>query len=133
MREIKFRAWDKENGMSRTFIVWEATNILKGLLLKYQTDDVPVIMQFTGLFDKNGKEIYEGDILENNTHRKQLIEVYWKGCVKDGENVNGKEWINWGGWYFRKLSNEKEMTYSVDNDQIEIIGNIYENPELIHK
>jgi len=125
MREIKFRAWDKVQNVMRSWD-WLIDKQCTYFNSKYFD-----VMQSTGLHDKNGKEIYEGDILKNTTYMTQLVEVYWRGCVKDENSVNGKEWIDWGGWKFRKLPNEKESTFGLDNDKIEVIGNIYENPELI--
>lgn len=76
------------------------------------------VMQFTGLYDKNGKEIYEGDIVRThpiprdiNPIRERCIVVWGLGFGGYGLQVNG-EWC----------------TYSID-DSTEVIGNIYENPE----
>ena len=76
-------------------------------------DNVP-IMQFTGLLDKNGKEIYEGDIVADS--RKG--EVYW-----DEDSL--QYWIRIEG----TLPNVKLCTQ--DRNQFSIIGNIYETPELL--
>lgn len=76
-------------------------------------DSKSVILQFTGLKDKNGKEIYEGDIvipfsLENKMNKSVIVYEFKEFRIK-GESL----YWNW------------------DLRQIEIIGNIYENPELI--
>lgn len=84
------------------------------------------LMQFTGLHDRNGKEIYEGDILQNTKHSNQLVEVYWQGCT-----TNNAHWIKWGGWAFRKVQNDGNFTFAVYDNEIEVIGNIYENPDLL--
>ena len=69
--------------------------------------------QFTGLHDKNGKEIYEGDILEDTLGRKILVEYY-----KDGFWLNAS--LEGAEWCLRQV-----------NSSSKIIGNIYENPELL--
>ena len=70
-------------------------------------------MQYTGLKDKNGKEIYEGDLL------KQKIIVKW--------NEKFASWCLYReGWMFTHWFGE-----SCNPEECEIIGNIYENPELL--
>ena len=78
-------------------------------------------MQFTGLFDKQGTEIYEGDILKINTEDDQ-----W--TTKVG---------NSGVWYEIKIENSDidflpiDYAYDVLDCDIEVIGNIYQNSELL--
>lgn len=71
------------------------------------------IMQYTGLKDKNGREIYEGDVVENNDYKWQI--TWEEGCVylKGIGDTKGKWWIG------------------TENPYSEIIGNIYEHPNLI--
>jgi hypothetical protein len=99
MREIKFRA--KVNGTyvySKSYIniafYFDATK-------DYEQE------QFTGLLDKNDKEIYEGDILK----------------TKYGSKIHFKDLVDYHLWAYRN---------SMAFDEIEIIGNIYENPELLN-
>ena len=115
MREIKFRAWDKDNKE----MLYELDN--KGYhedLMKpfdnLDTKSYYEIMQFTGLFDKNGKEIYEGDIIE---YKNVLFVVEWE-----------KEFCQ-----FKLSFIEKEgfLDLGYKTRELKIIGNIYENPELV--
>ena len=69
--------------------------------------------QFTGLHDKNGKEIYEGDIVCLTDRPKPVPVVFKEGCFYTPD-VGGNYRL--GGW---------------DKNRIEVIGNIYENPELL--
>lgn len=110
MREIKFRAWDIVN---KKMIQWESSFF--GDVVWGMTGDKYVEMQFTGLKDKNGKEIYEGDIVKLEQWNPSIAEVVFDR----------------GGFCFRF---KKDDTYYPDGKYLEegeVIGNIYENPELL--
>ncbi len=111
MRQIKFRAWDEKLKMMMPEVD------LSGPLQSYKwlgRTDLP-IMQFTGLLDKNGKEIYEGDIVKCrhiDVPAQVVYEIALGYGLRDTKN-------HWQG---------QLKTYAED---YEIIGNIYENPELL--
>lgn len=136
MREIKFRLRDKDNkiigyeiwnsdmsrwqyiftkgnSMGTTCPVCHQTTALESLeflnRIKYKDS-------FTGFHDKNGKEIYEGDILSN---APQKIEVRWDSIF--------------GRWFGHYLDNRGTSYFWMGNEfkNYEVIGNIYENPELM--
>jgi len=119
MRDIKFRAW---NTMSGHMWPLQRMNFINGQLL-YVGSNMPtpkeykdkyIVMQYTGLKDKNGKEIYESDILKDEFGRVDL--VYW---VEDGARFTMRQ------------KNKKTGYFVVVNHlSEEVIGNIYENPEL---
>lgn len=106
MREIKFRAWDKENKKIVDVIDFSCMNYPD----KYE------VMQYTGLLDKNGKEIYEGDVV--NIDRNIVNEV----GDESSETIEGVE-IKWN---YEQL---QQLTYDIEG--IKVIGNIYENPDLL--
>ena len=133
MREIKFRAWDK--GLKRMIYLSEPTienDDFSGIVFKlrdyfvsaFSSDRIEdlQLMQYTGLKDKNGREIYEGDICkvgETADGKDILALIYWDektACFRyrfnmvvmlTREDINPKNW--------------------------EVIGNIYENPELLEE
>jgi len=120
MREIKFRAWDARN--HKMFIPPEL--IHPPLEVGYFDDsgcpkgmNSAPLMQYTGLKDKNGKEIYEGDIIKHPQNGRNLIVKYDFGAFV-GKWFGLNEYI-----FFNDMAN--------DEDSIEVIGNIYENPELL--
>jgi len=79
-------------------------------------------MQFTGLHDKNGKEIYEGDIIKN-TYNGIKYEMVWKGSGFIGdERIKGMK---------RRADGHIRLTEAEAEFGFEVIGNIYENPELL--
>jgi len=103
----KFRAWHKE---SKEILYPVKQWHLFGWL---EDEKQPIeIMQYTGLKDKNGKEIYEGDIVQNK--EKENYRVAW--------NINGL-------WSYKRTSDN--ASFMQDYWEAEVIGNIYENPELL--
>jgi uncharacterized phage protein (TIGR01671 family) len=130
-REIKFRAWYKNNGvMTKGFILQhllETAHNQSGLDWE-QAQSYDEIMQYTGLKDKNGKEIYEGDVV---TGRFGILYE-----VKYGEFSDTKAHAQIG-YYLYDIEDEiniGNIGYDCDEleNPLEIIGNIYDNPELIN-
>lgn len=132
MREIKFRAWDKENGC------WASINSIvlcdDGSIayLLPEEDDMPPyledeveLMQYTGLKDVNGKPIYEGDI----------VNVTWSRDDTEGENYaiaydpnnDGYSAFDFVDWY----EDMNGLSCAYIDGQITVIGNGFENPELL--
>lgn len=112
MRDIKFRAWDKENeemiNVARFDIV--DYTVYRHLFAcdGYLAEDLE-IMQYTGLLDKNGCEIYEGDIMTSQSENVKV--VFSEGC-------------------FLVMSDTHYENLFEFTDE-EVIGNIYNNPDLI--
>ncbi|TVL99550.1 MAG: hypothetical protein CV087_17475 [Candidatus Brocadia sp. WS118] len=135
MREIKFRAWDK-NKKVMTF-VGELAWLVGGLYFVdagacegFIGKDAE-LMQFTGLHDKNGKEIYEGDILRwwvSSTKRfaEELLVVEW-GSV--GWILKSPLFSSFGVPKDRSKCSEANTIGYINSS--EVIGNIYENSELL--
>jgi uncharacterized phage protein (TIGR01671 family) len=124
MREIKFRAWDKEDktilqNWHRDYVLIEHFGFNGGGRF--------ILMQYTGLKDKNGKEIYEGDIL--GCYR--LTGDFAGTCEPLGAAYFDEDLLSYcveisGGWHY---------IHTLEDDSVykgyEIIGNLHENPELI--
>lgn len=123
MREIKFRAWD--NHVKE--MIYEDNILHYGVSPSRATrrDNrfvIEVLMQYTGLKDKNGKEIYEGDILGREERDSFESEPYWDTCE-----------VKWhrSAWYADFWGNENLLMDDYYSSTGQIIGNIYENPELV--
>ncbi len=134
MREIKFRAWDKKTKsmISEVYEIGFGDRHSPETWLvgdDRQTDSFE-LMQFTGLKDRNGKEIYEGDIV-------RLIEAVKIVHEPEFEQINfiGKiEWDNEGADY-NIIGNNEDDFRGLGNgrQEIEVIGNIYEHKHLLKK
>lgn len=122
MREIKFRAWDTiEKKMRYEALEIKDIGLGDGSVIasqEVQTDNPLKWMQYTGLKDKNKEEIYEGDILEYNYGNPINREI--PNRKRDVVEFDGYTWI----------CGAKEFKYLPKD--LEIIGDIYENPELIN-
>lgn len=118
MRDIKFRAWNHDS--KRMSEVFDLTDDIE-----WYKDERPCydLMQFTGLTDKNGKEIYEGDILATENDGKDGADE-WKE-----EIIGAVDWDNQYAQFTNMPSNDDESIYSLE--YVKVVGNIYENPELL--
>lgn len=116
MREIKFKIWDGIDYMTNPITLFDIQNEA----LQF-TSDV-IFLQFTGLHDKNGKDIYEGHVVQCS---------YGKGSVEFYHGCFMVEWIDDKEANMELLTMRNDGRFRCENDQFEIIGNIYENPELL--
>ena len=141
MNDIKLRAWDKKDRVIRDVVGMSfyhdsvSVNIEYG---KYLQDDARrfELTQYTGLKDKNGVDIYEGDIVTNEWMR----EIY-QVIFSDGDDIgcNAGEYYNWVYGFVPAHadgsvddSGRCEFMYEkMILGSAEVIGNIYENPELL--
>lgn len=105
MRELKFRGWDKNNK-----VWWSNYATGNALVLTQDKASGVVFQQYTGLKDKHGTEIYEGDVVRN-----------------DDGGTNTVDWLEAG--FF--VGGTSLYVLSEVLKQLEVIGNIYSNPELL--
>lgn len=164
MREIKFRAWNTGKNVmvydneddSVDYWDWVKSSPL-GLLNSITWYSNYEFMQFTWVFDNNGKEIYEGDIMRATKTREKWVSIVWypwrewdKECNEENKyqiRFSGLK-FTWGSFSLSDifcdysfgecrlmiLRKREEHTTWYDNntyEYFEVIGNIYENPELL--
>lgn len=120
MREIKFRAWNEVQEKMLNWYDFLDTNIKNTFVAPESTG--LILMQYTGLKDKNGKEIYEGDIIRTKYMDKTFI-----------------VWVEYSDEYAEFVTKCKEILFfdeplsDIGRADREVIGNIYDNPELLEE
>jgi uncharacterized phage protein (TIGR01671 family) len=136
MRELKFRVWNKKekkfeqldnfwvsaDNLYKCFMEWHPE--IDGEMVFETNETYFIFQQYTGLKDKNGKEIYEGDVIKYHRvfeSKRGVIEL--TSCIKFQNGAFG---------FDMKGFNDMFMSLGDDSD-IEVIGNIFENNELLEK
>ena len=138
MREIKFRAYIKKDynkeligkTLEISSIHLKKNKVIIGYSINksnygnksFNYEDIE-LMQYTGLKDKNGKEIYEGDIVSFNLKSDSEGQPYIIGYIEYQTTFSG----------YRIMSFEGSFALDYNIKDIEVIGNIYDNPELLEK
>jgi len=121
MREILFRAWDKDN--EQMIYPMPIGELTVGDILNRRS----ILMQYTGLKDKNGSDIYESDIIKDTLTGAIILICF-------GFN----KYVGYTGWYGKYLNIDRNGFCAINNDSdsetnsmIELCGNIHEDPEFL--
>lgn len=126
MKRLKFKVWDREKEifLKDVFIGSDgqlyqfSKDTMFGAAITFLDSENKKILQFTGLRDKNGYEIYEGDIVNL---KGDLYTVSWHGCFSSFDMTN-----------IDKAKHYKDLYYlNKDFEKSVIVGNIYQNREML--
>ncbi|MDV7740869.1 YopX family protein [Enterococcus gallinarum] len=132
----KFRCWFKDTGTQAAHMVeWHELREFKALgdLLQYSGENKSFhLMQSTGLKDKNGVDIFEGDVVRFTWDMLSDVNATEKGKKV---RISKVFWSDWrASWAVGKKScNNDLFRYARNGNTVEVIGNIYENPELLEQ
>ena len=140
-REIKFRAW---TGARMLFKTLDDNNWYDSIethatpICAKSTSDVRKfeVMQFTGLKDKNGKEIYESDLLRVDWDKSKILLVSWDEKMAAFQAASPKDpvdvdFFNWGRLGSVNTKDVPTFHAGMMDGNVEVIGNIYENGDLL--
>ena len=124
-REIKFRAWDISDKDKGAYMLGPYN--LTDSIFNNKDIRLMILMQYTGLKDENGKEIYEGDIVNGRYLVQRSLDpnaepeiVHFEGVIEYAE----------GCYYVKAENGQCVFSFTYSDYEMEAIGNIYENPEL---
>lgn len=149
MNRLKFRIWDNHTERYVTFVYETNKDYYlfigrSGYVTAFNCygeeidfeDGRFVVQQYTGLQDRDGKDIYEGDILEytyNVGCFKFSNGKLLRGCIPSNENIQEKinQQVKWQGAQFIGIHPIIKIGYTLVDKKPQVIGNIFENPELI--
>lgn len=123
-REILFRGKTKKGNWYEGMLLWsDGLLFIESRDKRYYNVDPDTIGQYTGLIDRNGKKIFEGDILECT----RPVDVKRVGAVKFGEHEKEV------GFYvdFNDPNIRQDIGFWTHERDVKVIGNIYDNPELL--
>ncbi|MDR0645916.1 MAG: YopX family protein [Elusimicrobiota bacterium] len=148
MREIKFRAWDEKNKIMHNDFQFVRSGTQNGSWILFVSDKQPLsdydkwiknpfavqqfkIMQYTGIKDKSGKEIYEGDILHVNTGNARTsgygaVEYFLTGCAFFVNGFLNNLFVD----EYHERAKGKFCRPLEEHLIVEVVGNIYETPFL---
>ena len=134
MKEIKFKAWNGKSFFYPSKLLFQDDGSLTHVWdwnngdFSWQSIKNYELVQYTGLKDKNGKEIYEGDIVRllDIDNEPEIFTVIWEksGYFTLKPFVDNEGYVPTLGYFTDRDSNDNYYTF-------EIIGNIYKNPELL--
>jgi len=158
MRELKFRAWDKVN---KIYTYATLGDLICGACTesgdKKLSGSSQIWEQYTGLSDENGREIYEGDVIEYVFNvREAEVSVIGGVCFFEGQGAYGIKNVKYNNQELRRLCDKENehagevfcsagydntgedqtlifADYYFVEDDMEILGNIHENPELLEE
>ena len=128
-RVIKFRVWNNTikyfvknlNGEIATFTLLTLSDYLQRNSIT--NIDNFTFLQYTGLQDKNGREIYEGDIIKDLDEENLIIEFQNGSFIANGKTISP--------FWSMLVKNELVQPAMVNSQTFEVVGNVFENPELL--